>query len=282
MAIFGKRNSNEIDEEGHEMSFIDHLEVLRWHIIRSVVAILFFTIGAFIAKDFIFDTLIFGPTRSSFPTFRALCKISSELGLGNLLCMSDLKLVFINTELAGQFLMHLKISFSVGMILGIPYAFYEIWTFVKPGLKDIEVKSARGIVFFASMLFFIGVTFGYFILSPFALLFFSSYSLSDAISNTFTITNYISFLSMFVMVSGVIFELPMIVYFLSTMGLVTPSLMREYRRHAIVILLVIAAIITPPDVGTQILVFIPVYFLYEISIFISARVERRLKKEMEE
>ncbi len=261
-----------------EMSFIDHLEALRWHIIRGVVAILVFMIAAFVMKEQVFD-LIFAPTKADFLTYRFTCWASTKLSLDGMLCFQPVSFRFINIEMAGQFLVHLKVSLMLGFIIAFPYAFWEVWRFVKPGLYHTEVKYTRGIVFFSSFLFLTGVSFGYFILTPFALNFFGSYQVTPEVSNDFTLTNYIGFLTMFIMLSGIIFELPIVVYFLSKLGLVTPQFMREYRRHASVIILVISAIITPADIGTQLLVFVPVFFLYEISIFISAYVQRNMEKE---
>lgn len=265
--------------EDTEMSFIDHLESLRWHIIRSVLSILFFTVLTFLFKDFVFDTLIFGPSKLSFPTYRALCAFSEYANMGSLLCIEKLNMRFINIEMAGQFLVHLKVSFVFGFIIGFPYTLWEIWKFIRPGLYQKEIRYTRGIVFFTSLLFFIGTAFGYFILTPFAINFFANYQVSDMVNNDFTLTNYVGFLTMFVLASGLIFELPMFVYFLSKLGLVTPGMMREYRRHAVIGILVVSAIITPADVGTQLLVFVPVYFLYEISIFISASVVAKMDAE---
>ncbi len=257
------------------MPFFEHIEALRWHIIRSMLAVLFFTILSFLSKEFIFDTLIFGPTKSDFLTYRVLCWISDRIALGNALCIEVFSFTFINIEMAGQFIVHLKTSFLLGFIISFPYIFWEFWRFIRPALYETEAQYTRGIVFFSSLLFGIGVFFGYFIMAPTVLNFLGNYQVTEMVENSFTLTNYIGFISMFVISTGIVFELPMVVYFLSKFGLLTPDLMREYRRHAVVIILVIAAIITPsPDIGSQILVFIPVYFLYEISIFISARVNK--------
>ncbi|MEX0811957.1 MAG: twin-arginine translocase subunit TatC [Chitinophagales bacterium] len=266
--------------EDTEMSFIDHLESLRWHVVRAVLSILIFTIATFLFKGFVFDTLIFGPTKLDFPTYRGLCALSEALSLGNMLCIEKLNLRFINIEMAGQFLVHLKVSFVFGFVMGFPYTLWELWKFIRPGLYQKEIRYTRGIVFFSSLLFFLGVSFGYFILTPFAINFFSNYQVSELVSNDFTLTNYVSFLTMFVLASGLIFELPMLVYFLSKIGLLTPGMMREYRRHAVVAILAVSAVITPADVGTMLLVFVPVYFLYEISIFISASVAAKIEEEL--
>jgi sec-independent protein translocase protein TatC len=264
-----------------EMSFLEHLEVLRWHLLRSVLYVLFFFIIALFAKKWIFDVFIFGPTRHDFITYRLLCRLSHQFNLGSLICFEGITIDFINTELAGQFMMHLKISFLTGFICAFPFIVWEIWRFVKPGLYEKEAKYAEGIVFFASLLFLIGVAFSYFVLVPFSINFFAGYTISDQVQNMFTATNYISFLTIFLLSCGLIFELPMMVYFLSKIGILTPAFMRQYRRHAVVIMMIVAAIITPTaDVGTMMLVFMPLYFLYEMSIFIAAAVERNAEKEM--
>ncbi len=229
-----------------------------------------------------FDTLIFAPTRKDFATYQLLCKISESMKLGGLLCMDNINFEFINIELSAQFLIHLKVSLILGLVVAFPYLMLEIWRFVKPALYSSEVKYTRGIVFFTSLLFLIGVSFGYFILTPFSLNFFGNYTVTETVTNSFTFTNYIGFLTMFVLASGIIFELPMAVYFLSKIGLLTPRFMRDYRKHAVVGILFVSAIITPADVGTQLLVAIPVFVLYELSIFISAKVERDFERKFNE
>ncbi|HXH19731.1 MAG TPA: twin-arginine translocase subunit TatC [Chitinophagales bacterium] len=269
---------NPLSKSSHndsEMPFLEHVEVLRWHIVRSLITIAAASAIVFVNKTFVFDTLLFGPVTKDFITYRALCWVSSRIALGKALCIESFSFSFINIELAGQFMVHLKTSVLLGFIIAFPYIFWEFWRFVRPALHEREARYARGVVFFSSLLFFIGVLFGYFILIPTMLNFLGNYQVSAQVQNNFTLTNYIGFISMFMLASGGIFELPMVVYFFSKLGLLTPAFMRRYRRHAVVIILVAAAIITPsPDIGSQVLVFIPVYFLYEISIFISARVEK--------
>ena len=264
-----------------EMSFLDHLEELRWHLVRSVVGILVLSVIAFLSKSIIFDKIIFGPAQPSFLTYKGLCAISEAIRLGSRLCIDKIGFEVINLELAGQFLVHLKVSFVAGFVIAFPYVFWEFWRFVKPGLHRDEIQYTRWIVFFASLLFFMGISFGYFIMMPFAVNFFSNYSISGTVANTFSLTNYVGFITMFVLAAGILFELPMIVYFLSKLGLVTPDIMRHYRKHAFVVILLVSALITPADVGTQMLIATPVYFLYEISIFISARVVKNRERELE-
>ncbi len=258
-----------------EMSFFDHLEELRWHIIRSLGAIAVFAFISFLAKGFIFDTIIFGPKNESFLTYQGFCSISHAIGLGDLMCLKPAQFTVANLEMAGQFLAHIKVSLIIGLIFGFPYAFWEIWRFIKPGLYDSEVRYTRGIVFFTSVLFSIGVIFGYFILSPFSINFFATYSISTEVNNVIALSSYMAIITTIVLATGIMFELPMVVYFLAKIGIITPEDMRLYRRHALIVILVISAIITPADVWTQVLIAVPVYFLYEFSILICRRVVKQ-------
>ncbi|MEZ5002218.1 MAG: twin-arginine translocase subunit TatC [Chitinophagales bacterium] len=266
-----------------EMSFIEHLEELRWHIFRSITAIFIIALAVFILKGIVFDFLIFGPTRPDFPTYKILCSISEKMGIGKAFCFETFNFNIINIEVAGQFLVHLKVSFILGLIVAFPYIFWEFWRFISPALYENEARTTKGVVFFTSLLFLIGIFFGYYVLTPFSINFFSNYGVSDLVANQWKLTNYVSTVTMIVLASGILFELPMIVYFLSKVGLLTPSIMRTHRKHALIINLIISAIITPADVGTQILVSIPVVFLYELSIGISGRVyKNRMKKLAQE
>ncbi len=270
------------DRETADMSFIDHLDTLRKHLVRAVIVFLVCAVAAFVAKDFVFDGIIFAPTRADFPTYTALCTLSHKLDLGDSMCMTFSEpFKIINTDMSGQFTMHMQVAGVLGFILAFPFIFWEIWRFVKPGLHRKEIRYTQGIIFFTSSLFLVGILFGYYVMTPFSVNFFATYKVSQAVENTFTLGSYISFLTMFTLLSGIIFELPIAVYFLTKLGLVTPSLMRNYRRHAIVLILIVSAVITPADVGSQIMVFIPVFVLYEMSIFISARVIRNMEAEEE-
>ncbi len=263
-----------------EMSFVEHLEELRWHVFRALTSIFIVATAIFILKRAVFDYLIFGPTKATFPTYKLLCNISQKIGIGKSFCFDQLNFTIINIEVAGQFLVHLKVSFILGLIVAFPYIFWEFWRFISPALHKNEARSTKGVVFFSSLLFTIGVSFGYFILTPFSINFFSNYGVSEVISNQWKLTNYVSTVTMIVMASGILFELPMVVYFLSKIGLLTPEFMKSHRRHAMILTLITAAIITPADVGTQVLVSIPVLFLYEISIGISRRVNKNREKEL--
>ena len=256
-----------------EMSFLDHLEELRWHIIRSLLSIVVFGTIVFLFKDFVFNTIILGPKNPDFPTYRIICGISETL------CFSPPDFKLLPRELGEQFITHLKVSAWLGIIISFPYIFWELWRFVKPGLYKNEQKAARGIVFICSSLFLIGVLFGYYIISPFAVSFLAGYNISDEIISSPTLASYVNNVTMFTVPTGIIFELPIVVYFLSRIGLVTPELMKNYRRHAIIIILLFAAIITPPDVVTQFLIGLPVFFLYEMSIHISRRAYKKYQSD---
>lgn len=271
-------SNKRLKSEG-EMSFIEHLEELRWHIIRSLIAIGIITVAAFIAYPFIFDVLIFGPKESDFITYDTFCWLSQNLRLGEALCMNPKDFEIINTDMAGQFITHIKVSLVLGFIAAFPYVFWEFWRFVEPGLLEEERKYSKSIVFISSLLFLIGVLFSYFVLTPFSINFFASYTLSETIQNTITLGSFIGIITTLALATGIMFELPLVVYFLSKLGLLTPAIMRTYRKHAFTVILLIAAIITPADVASQILVSVPVYFLYEISIIVSARVTRKMQQK---
>lgn len=258
-----------------DMSFIDHLEELRWHLMRSILAIGVITVAAFLLKGWVFDTLIFGPCKENFFTYRAFCQFAHQFNLGDALCFKPAKFTLINTEMSGQFTMHLQVAAVVGFIVAFPYVFWELWKFVEPGLQDDEKKYTKGIVVASSLLFFAGVCFGYYIITPFSINFLAGYYVSDTVANTISITSYIGTLTSIILAAGIMFELPMLVFFLAKMGLIYADWMRQYRRHAFVVILFIAAIITPPDVWSQVLVTIPVYMLYEAGVWVAAAVEKR-------
>jgi sec-independent protein translocase protein TatC len=271
----------EIDEvEGKEMTFFDHLEELRGHIIRSILSILVFTIVAWIFQKEIFGGIIMAPTKVTFWTNRMLNTLA-DLSHIDSLHFKPAAFVLQSREVSGQFMMAFTQSIMVGLLFAFPYFFWEIWRFVKPGLKVKEAKAARGAVFWVSMLFFLGILFGYYIVSPMAINFLASYQLDESIQNQFDINDYISLLSTMTLACGITFQLPMISFVLSQVGILTPTLMRENRRYAIVIILIIAALITPsPDMISQLLVTTPLLGLYEISIWVSARVKKRKDAEL--
>jgi sec-independent protein translocase protein TatC len=264
-------------DEQKEMTFFDHLEELRWHIIRGMIGIISITVLVLVSKNFIFDKIIFAPKSSDFYTFVWVCKLSHKLGLGDAICVPDFDLPLQNLEMAGQFLTYIKVSLIIGFIVSFPYLIYELWKFIKPGLYKTEVQATQKFVGVSSILFLIGVLFGYFIILPFATRFFFTFQVNDLnpVENRIRLMDYINFITMIVIATGIMFELPVASFVLSKLGLITPDMMRTYRKHSIVVILILSAVITPADPWSQILVAIPVFFLYEISILISARVQRQ-------
>ncbi|MBT5283595.1 MAG: twin-arginine translocase subunit TatC [Flavobacteriaceae bacterium] len=263
-----------------EMSFLDHLEELRWHLIRSVLAIVIIATIAFLFKDFIFDVLLFGPKNKDFITYRWFCTISQTLGQGSSFCIDELPFRIQSRTVAGQFSAHLWTSVLAGFILSFPYIIYEFWKFISPGLYEKERKNARGFIFIASILFFIGVLFGYYIVTPLSINFLGNYSVSSEIFNDFDLSSYIGLLRASVLASGIIFELPIIIYFLTQIGVVTPEFLRKNRKISLVLVLSLSAIITPPDVVSQIIVSIPILILYEVSILIAKIVTKNQDKAL--
>jgi len=262
------------EEEEEGMSFLDHLEALRWHLFRSVSAILIFTVIAFIAKSVVFGIVILGPSKVDFVTYRWFCNLSDYFGIPAL-CIDELPFTIQSRQMTGQFSMHMTSSLVVGFIVAFPYVFWEVWRFISPGLYDQERNAARGAVFFVSFLFFLGAAFGYFLLAPLSINFLSNYQLDPTILNEFDITSYVSTLTMLVLASAIMFQLPVVVYFLAMSGLVTSTMLKSYRRHSIVVILILAAIITPPDVISQVLIAMPILVLYEAGIIIAIRLEKK-------
>ncbi|HEX8609057.1 MAG TPA: twin-arginine translocase subunit TatC [Pedobacter sp.] len=265
-----------------EMSFFDHIDVLRKHLLRALAVVLVFTAGAFYYSDFIFNTVIMGPKNPSFWTYRMMCKLYERFpSIGEEFCIKTLDAKIINTEMSGQFTLQLNACVMTGLILGIPYLLFEVWLFIKPALHDNERKSASGFVAFASLLFFTGIIFGYYIICPLSVNFLINFQVSPEIENTFTIDSYLSSIMTLTLGSGIIFQLPVIIYILSKVGIMTPAFMRSSRRYSAVIILIVAAVVTPTaDPFTMMIVALPLFLLYEMSIYISANIERKRLKAM--
>jgi len=262
-----------------EMSFLEHLEELRWHIIRSVLAIMIFAVAAFVFKDFIFSSIIFKPKTPDFWTNRMFAQFGDFIG-SEAIKINTQDLQLISIKMAGQFLTHIWTAIVAGFIVASPVVFFEFWRFIKPALYDNEKRHASGAVFFTSVLFSMGVLFGYYLIVPLSIHFLGSYSISGEVTNQININSYISTVVSISLASGVVFLLPIFVYFLSKVGLLTPAFMKQYRKHAYVVMLLLSAIITPPDVFSQIMVAFPLVFLYEIGILISRRIEKKREREM--
>jgi sec-independent protein translocase protein TatC len=260
-------------KDANDLTFLEHLEVLRGHLLRSIASVGVFAVVVFIFTKFIFDHILLAPKSVDFFTNRLFCKIG-QWAHTDKLCINDIPLQLINIEMAGQFRINMTIALYGGLILAVPYVLWELYRFIMPALKSTERKYSRGMVFYTTLLFMLGVLFGYFMIVPLTLNFLGGYSVSSEILNQITLKSYIGIISSLVFASGLIFELPILVYFLSKVGIITPGFMRKYRKHALIIILLIAGIITPPDIFSQIMVTIPMYALFEVSIFISARIEK--------
>lgn len=261
-------------EETKEMSFFDHIDELRKHIVRSVLAVVVFSIVAFVNKHLLFDVILFGPKNPDFWTYRMMCKASVMLTGTEDFCVKEIGFVLSNISITGQFTQHFFISFIAGLILAFPFILWQFWQFIKPALSAKEKSYARGLVFYSSMLFFTGILFGYYLLTPVSVSFMGSYRVSNEVINEINLESYISFVATLTFATGLVFELPILVYFLAKIGLLTSGWMRKYRRYAIVVILILAALVTPPDVSSQVLLTIPLLGLYELSIVVASRVER--------
>ncbi len=263
-----------------EMSFFEHLDVLRKHLLRTLAVVTLFVILAFYFTDFLWHDIIMAPKSPDFWTYRMMCKLVDLFpSIGQEFCITKIDAKIINTEMAGQFTLQMNSCITAGLILGVPYLLFELWLFIKPALHETERRSASGFVFFASILFFIGILFGYYIICPLSVNFLINFTVDDSIVNTFTISSYLSTVFTLTLGSGIIFQLPVVIYILSKLGIMTPKFMRTNRRYAIVLVLIIAAVITPTaDPYTMMIVALPLYLLYEMSIIISARIENKRKK----
>jgi sec-independent protein translocase protein TatC len=263
-----KKNKN-------EMSFLDHLEDLRWLLVRSSAVIVVMAIITFYFSDFIFDDVIFGPTHTDFITYRFFCDVAQAFGVTGDICVDDLPFTIQNTSMEGQINVFIWTCITAGFIFAFPYILYEIWKFISPALYAKEKKGAIGFIVISSVLFFLGVLFGYFVIVPLSINFVATFSVSSVVKNEFNLDSYIGMIKTSVIAAGLFFELPIIIYFLTKLGLVTPDFLRKYRKYAIVILLIVAAVVTPPDVVSQITVAIPMLMIYEASIFLSVYVEKK-------
>jgi len=250
-------------ENQEKRPFFSHLEALRWHLVRSVLAIFLGSIVAFLNKSFLFDQIIFACKNNDFPTYVFLCNISKKL------CIQDMPFILMNVEMSGQFTMHLLVSFAAGFIMVFPYILFEIWSFISPALYKNEKKTSMLIFVFSFILFLIGILFGYFVIVPFSINFLSSYSISGVIANNIHFISFIKTITTLVLTTGFLFQLPLLIYFLTKFNFINSTQLKQYRRHAFVIILLIASILTPPDIFSQILIGLPIFVLYEFSILVA-------------
>lgn len=263
-----------------EMSFLEHLEVMRWHLLRAIAAIVIMALVAFVFKDIVFDKIILAPKEPPFPTNRYLCRLGEILGLKRI-CINQHPFTLQTVKMAEQFSMHIVVSLVAGIVIAFPYIFWEFWRFIVPALYDKERKTARGAVFYTSLLFILGVLFGYYIICPLSVNFLGNYKVSESVVSAPTLRSYVQTITSVVLAAGLVFQLPILVYFLSKVGLVTPDFLKKYRRHSVIVIVTLSAIITPPDVFSQVLVALPLMVLYEIGIAISKRIMRERDAEME-
>ncbi|UAB86189.1 twin-arginine translocase subunit TatC [Zunongwangia sp. SCSIO 43204] len=266
-------------QEEPEMSFLDHLEELRWHLIRAVLAVVIAATLAFFLKGFIFDVLLFGPSKGDFWSYSMLCELSQIVGIDGGFCFEELPFTIQSRTMGGQFSAHVWTSITAGFIIAFPFVIYEFWKFVAPAMHENERKHAKGFIFVTSFLFFLGVLFGYYVVTPLSINFLGKYQVSEVVLNEFDLSSYISLVRASVIATGLIFELPIVIYFLTKVGVVTPQFLKTYRKYALVIVLILSAVITPPDIVSQIIVAVPVLILYEVSIVISKVIYKREIKE---
>lgn len=262
-----------------EMSFLGHLEELRWHLVRSAAVIIILAIAFFVYSEQVYDYFLLAHIQSDFITYQVFCDFFNFFGMDSDFChvsFSDKKLQSI--EVTSQLMNSLWSSIILGIIVAFPYLLWEIWRFVAPGLTEKEIKSSRGFIFIASLLFFMGVWFSFYVIAPISVHFLYNFQISDNIVNSFTLQSHISLITNLLIGVSIIFELPLVIYFLTKIGLLTPQFLRKYRKHSLVIVLIIAAIITPPDIASQIIVTIPIMILYEIGILVSQRVIKNQEK----
>jgi len=267
---FGKKN-----KDGEEMTFWEHLDVLRGTIWRSLLVAFLLSLVAFAFKDILFDTILLAPRSKDFVTYRVLCKLGQMLSMPSL-CFDPSHFELINISLAGQFLAHMNISLIAGLIMALPYVLWELWRFIKPGLTDKEIRASRGSVFVVFLLFVTGVLFSYFVVAPLMINFLGGYTVSESVKNQIALTSYVSNITLLTLLMGLVFELPVLILLLTRIGVLTPKMLKKYRKHTLVIILIVAGVITPsPDVFSQLIVFIPLYGLFELSVLLSSRMYRR-------
>ena len=282
---FFKKLRGAAEQNAPEMSFIDHLEALRWHLVRSVAVWLLASIAIFVYVDWVFDNIIYAPARSSFITYRTLCDLSHKLHLGESLCMPPIDMQLMGNTVSGPFMSAISIAMIGGLIVSFPYLFFELWKFIKPALSPKEIKYSRGSIFWVSFCFFCGAMFGYLLLAPFTFNFLANFKLGSTGSYLYmpTLDDYIATITNIILGCGISFELPIIAYVLAKVGIVTGSFLRKSRKYAFVIILIVSAVITPsPDWTSQLIVAVPLLFLFELSIKIAARVEKqRIQEEKE-
>ena len=279
MKLFNRKSNTDTTKE---MTFWAHIDELRKHLFRSAIGVVIGSIIVGVYRNFIIKKVLMGPTHPDFPTYTYLCKLGHKFGLGNQLCMNGINVKMQSNAVAGQFTVFLNIILIGGLIIAFPYVFWQFWKFIKPALKRNELSKTRGVIFWVSFLFFTGVLFGYFVIAPYTINFFANFSMDDNIENIWTISSYFNTIVPLILGSGLAFQLPLVLYFLAKIGIVSSAFLKKYRRHSILIITIVTSIITPPDMLSTIICSIPLIILYEISIMVIVRVEKKqIKKELE-
>jgi sec-independent protein translocase protein TatC len=276
MGLFSKKSTS---AQRAEMSFFDHLDELRKHLFRSAIAIILGAILVHIFNNFIIKKVLMGPTHPNFPTYTLLCKLGNYLHMGNSLCLNEIKVRLQSNSVAGQFGVYVNILIIGGIILAFPYVFWQFWKFLKPALKTNELKGTRGVILWVSTLFFIGVLFGYFVVAPYTINFFANFTIDENVENIWTINSYFSTMIPLILGSGMAFQLPLVLYFLAKIDIVSTAFLKKYRKHSILIIVIAVSAITPPDMLSTIVCSIPLILLYEVSIILCKGVERKKKKQ---
>ncbi|HEU5052502.1 MAG TPA: twin-arginine translocase subunit TatC [Hanamia sp.] len=280
--FFQKIRGKAKESDEAEMSFMDHLEVLRWHLFRSAIVLIVVAGVVFVYRDWIFDNIILAPSRNSFVTYSGLCNLGHKLHLGDSLCMPPVNFQLLGQTVSGPFMSAINISFIGAIVIAFPYLMWELWRFVKPALSAKEISYARGSIGWVSLCFFTGAAFGYYLLAPFTFNFLANFQLGSLGVYKYmpTLDDYIDTLTSLIVGCGLAFELPVLAYVLSKLGLITPKFLKNYRKYAYVVILIVAAVITPsPDWTSQTIVAVPLIILYEISIFISKPVDKQRKQK---
>lgn len=263
-----------------EMSFLEHLEELRWHLVRGFSAIFILAIIIFANINFVFDHVLLAHLKPDFATYKFFCKAFSAIGIDSSFCNVNFKQTLQALNPTQQLMTGIWSSVILGFVLAFPYLLWEIWRFIAPGLHENEIKKSRGFIFVSSFLFFLGVLFSYYVIIPMSVYFFYNFEISGAIQNNFKLEAYTSLITNTILGVSIFFELPVVIYFLSKIGLITPQFLKKYRKHSLVLVLIVSAIITPPDVASQIIVSVPIMILYELSIYVSGFVQKKQLKNV--
>jgi len=273
-----KKTDSPEHSDNKEMTFWEHLDELRGTLWRIIIACLVTSIIAFAFKEILFDQILLAPKSPNFITYKVFCRLGQILSMPSL-CIDPSRFNLININLAGQFISHMNISLVAGLIIALPYILWELWRFVKPGLTEKEIRNSRGAVVITSFLFLIGVFFSYFIVAPLMINFLGGYEVSSSVSNQISLTSYVNSITLMTLLMGLLFELPVLIVFITRIGIMTPQKLRKSRKYTLIIILIVAGVITPsPDIFSQLVVAVPLYALFELSVVISSRMYKKMQE----